>query len=563
MFIVFEGIDGSGKTTLSNRLAKRLSRLGYRVVHARAGGELQSAVARRVREVTRDAALLEMSSRAELFLNLARDAQQVEEIVKPALARGEICIADRYLYSQRALSGFGRGLPDDALSPALDAAAQGIWPDLVVLIDVEPELARWRKRLGKILDGRERQAESRKGLCGAGLAYRVREGYLAMARADPARWLVLENTHVPLWQLEQHVLEVVLARLEGREVPRWPAYAPRRPPVATAATAEAAFFDALDDLEAREPQLSALMLMGVAGLRAHQRRLSFAEQHPRLVARTLSGLFDEQSWALRRLLAARAPKEIALTLTGDASAKAMALRRELWPEARAEVLASLKDLADDEAWAMRDAGIEAGALDEVLPSLAGLDVERAWELREQGLTWKLWLETARSLSGVGGERADAMREQIAHRAPLAALRSATGLDSSHLQSLRERYFPLAAKVVLRSLTGVRSAYAYEMRERAAPLTKEALDSVDGLDDEAAWSLRERYASRWPATALSSLEHLADTERGRALIDAVLLACPGRIAVLRNAWAVLSRSHATPAMRPGLREAGMAPADGRI
>src|SRR5690606_19591540 len=78
VFIDFEGIDGSGKTTLSNRLAERLRALGYPVVHAREKGELKSALARNVRELTRDARHLEMGARTEFFLNLARDAQQRE-----------------------------------------------------------------------------------------------------------------------------------------------------------------------------------------------------------------------------------------------------------------------------------------------------------------------------------------------------------------------------------------------------------------------------------------------------------------------------------------------------
>ena len=156
MFIDFEGIDGSGKTTLSNLLAERLRRLGYRVAHAREGGELRSPIARRIRELTRDSKLLEMSPRTEFFLNLARDAQQLEEVIAPALARGEVCISDRYLYSQLALSGGGRGLPWESLEPTCELASQGLWPDLVILVDVEPDLARLRKRLGEplALDGR-------------------------------------------------------------------------------------------------------------------------------------------------------------------------------------------------------------------------------------------------------------------------------------------------------------------------------------------------------------------------------------------------------------------------
>ncbi|MFY0574571.1 dTMP kinase [Cystobacter fuscus] len=163
MFIDFEGIDGSGKTTLSNLLAARLSRLGYKVAHAREGGELRSPVARRIRELTRDASLLEMSPRTEFFLNLARDAQQLEEVIAPALARGEVCISDRYLYSQLALTGGGRGLELESLRAPCELASRGLWPDLVILVDVEPELARLRKRLGKSKGERALDNDSRKG----------------------------------------------------------------------------------------------------------------------------------------------------------------------------------------------------------------------------------------------------------------------------------------------------------------------------------------------------------------------------------------------------------------
>ena len=103
------------------------------MAHAREGGELRSPIARRIRELTRDSTLLEMGPRTEFFLNLARDAQQLEEVIAPALARGEVCISDRYLYSQLALTGGGRGLPESLLGAPCELASQGIWPDLVIL----------------------------------------------------------------------------------------------------------------------------------------------------------------------------------------------------------------------------------------------------------------------------------------------------------------------------------------------------------------------------------------------------------------------------------------------
>ncbi|MBI3185917.1 MAG: dTMP kinase [Myxococcales bacterium] len=565
MFIVFEGIDGGGKTTLSNRLARRLSRLGHRVCHAREGGELQSATARRIRELTRDPRLLEMCPQAEFLLNLARDSQQLDEVIRPALERGEICIADRYLFSQLALTAGGRGLPEGALRPALELASQGVWPDLVVLVDVEPEVARLRKRVAKLSSGREGQPDSRKGLAGAGLAVRARKTYLDLARREPARWLVLDNTSQPLWVVEQQMVEAVLACLEGGSLTagsqrRDPARASHGSPAAgvrvSCEDVEQRFFEALDELEAREPQLCAYLLIGIPGLTAHRRRLSYVEQFPALVARGVAGSRDEESLALRQLLADRAPREVAQGLTGDGSSEAMELRRSLFSAAPAEVLASLKRLDTAEAWEFREQALGAGELAWVLPGLGGLDCERAWELRQRGFEEELPFETARSLSGLSAGRADALREQLFRQDRLAALKSAGGLDSPYIQSLRERLFPLAPKLVLRSMSGVSAPYAYELRERAAPLTKEALDSIDGLDDEAAWALREKYARSWPSTAVSSVKSLSVTPRGRALIDGVLQLFPGRLAVLRNAYAVMAKGLWAEARRTDLPQAAM-------
>ncbi|MFP2902577.1 dTMP kinase, partial [Corallococcus sp. 4LFB] len=314
MFIDFEGIDGSGKTTLSNLLASRLKRLGYKVAHAREGGELQSPTARRIRELTRDARLLEMGPRAEFFLNLARDAQQLEEVIAPALKRGDVCITDRYLYSQLALTGGGRGLKEEQLLPSCELASQGLWPDLVILVDVDPDLARLRKRLGKVQSGKVNDTDSRKGLVGAGLAVRVREAFLAQARRDPARWIILENNDQPLRVLEQRLVEAVVARLEGREQPVQrlvPAPTPPPPGVASVDDVEERFFHAVDGLEAREPQLAAWLLNGIPGLPAHQRRLAYAERLPGLVARSLTGLDDDTAWTLRDVLSASVPVDVA------------------------------------------------------------------------------------------------------------------------------------------------------------------------------------------------------------------------------------------------------------
>lgn len=550
MFIDFEGIDGSGKTTLSNLLAARLRRLGHKVAHAREGGELQSPIARRIRELTRDSRLLEMGARTEFFLNVARDAQQLEEIIAPALARGEVCISDRYLYSQLALSGGGRNLPLPELEPVCEMASKGIWPDLVILVDVEPDLARLRKRLGKLKEGRSNDSDSRKGLVGAGLAVRVREAFLEMARKDPSRWLIIENNDQPLWVLEQRIVDAVVARLEGRE-PQVQRIVPVSPVAAgpvTVDSVEERFFLALDSLEVREPSLSVWMLGGLPGLAAHQRRLAAVERFPGLAVRSLLGLEDEASWALRELLAKVVPVDVAISLGTSTSPRAMALREQLYPLAPAEVLAGLKRNESAAAWALRERGLQERRLAEVLLSLAGVEGAAAGSIREQGMQKKLYTEVARSLTGLSGERVDAHREVLLKHDRLAVLRSINGLDSPFASGLRAQLAGKALKLVLRSLNGLTTEESFVLREHGAPLTKEAIDSLDGLDDPRAWQLREAYAERWPATVLSSLKGLPMSARAEALITRILGAGPARLPLLRNAYSVIATSQEQPAER---------------
>lgn len=562
MFIDFEGIDGSGKTTLSNLLAERLRRMGHRVTHAREGGELKATIARRLRELTRDPSLLEMCARTEFLLNVARDAQQLEEVIRPALARGEVVIADRYLYSQLAHSHAGRGLPREALDPVLELAAQGVWPDLVILVDVDPELARLRKRVLRLgLD--ELEPGSRKGLVGAWLAVRVREAFLQMASKDRQRWLVVENDHQPLSALADRIVEAVRARLEGREpeVQRINAGSTQRPAVCLQ-NLEATFFTAVDELELREPDLALYLLTGVPGARAHQRRLRFVDQKPGAVARTLLGLGDPESEQLRELLAKAAPREVLASLGADPSLRAMALREALFEVAPRQAVIGLKGMDSDRAWALRERAVRQGDVEGVLFGLSGVDSDRSWALRTMALERRLWTALARSLTGVAGERADALRAELVSRDRLAVLRSTTGLETPFARTLRESLYEMAPKVVLRSLTGIDAPWAWRMRAEQAPRTKEALDSVDGMSVPQAWALRERFWYLWPSTAISSLRELALTARGQALIEQVLSHNPGRVAVLRNAYLALARVGAMPETNadggPGPR-AGAGPA----
>src|SRR5690349_13467823 len=117
MFVVFEGIDGSGKTTLSNLVANRLREGGLAVKHLRADGKFASSVTEALRDLGRDARNLHLTREAEFFLYVARDVQLIAEVMKPALAETDVVIADRFLYTAEVLGRSGRHLPESLTAP--------------------------------------------------------------------------------------------------------------------------------------------------------------------------------------------------------------------------------------------------------------------------------------------------------------------------------------------------------------------------------------------------------------------------------------------------------------
>src|SRR4029077_335212 len=152
MFVVFEGIDGSGKTTISNLVAQKLRQGGVSVRHVREGGQFASRVTQSIRDLCRDSRNLAITPRTELVLYLAREVQLLEEVVAPALDQADLVIADRFFYTAEVLACHGRGLPEQTMRALIDAARDRagrtnsggatIEPDLVVLVDVDPSVAR-------------------------------------------------------------------------------------------------------------------------------------------------------------------------------------------------------------------------------------------------------------------------------------------------------------------------------------------------------------------------------------------------------------------------------------
>lgn len=181
LYITFEGGDGAGKTTQAELLGSWLENRGYEVVRTRDPGGTE--LGRAVREL-----LLHgnhVDERAEALLYAADRAQNIAEIVRPALDRGAAVVQDRYIDSSLAYQGAGRELPSAEIRELSEWATQGLWPGLTVLLDVTPELAASRRdAAGQRADRLEREAVE--------FHNRVREGFLALAEGEPERFLVLD-----------------------------------------------------------------------------------------------------------------------------------------------------------------------------------------------------------------------------------------------------------------------------------------------------------------------------------------------------------------------------------
>jgi dTMP kinase len=190
LFVVFEGGEGSGKSTQVERLAARLNREGRDVVVTREPGATDVGVRIRSLLLDRhddsDAAGVVLTPRAEALLYAADRAHHVASVVRPGLAVGSVVISDRYVDSSLAYQGAGRILPVNEVFWLSTWATGGLQPDLVVLLDVDPAIG-----LARIADrgGADR-------LEGETVAFheRVRYAFLDLAAADPRRYLVIDGT---------------------------------------------------------------------------------------------------------------------------------------------------------------------------------------------------------------------------------------------------------------------------------------------------------------------------------------------------------------------------------
>lgn len=180
-FVVLEGVEGAGKTTQARMLSEWLEAAGVAHVLAREPGGTE--VGEAIREVVQDRPELAVPHETELLLYVAARSAFVHEIVRPALARGELVIADRFSWSTFAYQGYGRGLELDAVRAVNAFGTGGLEPDLYLVFDLAVSAGRARQAASGKSDDRIEQA-------GETFLERVREGYREMTAAEPRAHLI-------------------------------------------------------------------------------------------------------------------------------------------------------------------------------------------------------------------------------------------------------------------------------------------------------------------------------------------------------------------------------------
>lgn len=202
-FITLEGIEGCGKTTQMTLVRDLLLSEGMEVVTTMEPGE--GPIGRGIRDQLLSHHDEPLDPVAELMLYLADRAQHVTRLLGPALEGGKIVLCDRYADSTLAYQGYGRGLPLEMIDSMNDLATRGLLPDLTFLLDCPPEIG-----LNRIVGGLDRMESQ-----GLSFHQRVRDGYLALSKKAPERFVVIDAT-----QPADVVFDQILLNLKERGILR-------------------------------------------------------------------------------------------------------------------------------------------------------------------------------------------------------------------------------------------------------------------------------------------------------------------------------------------------------
>ena len=204
MFITLEGPEGGGKTSQLPELAAYLRAVGYDVIVTREPGG--TAVGDQIREILMNLNNISIVPRTEILLFLAARAQHVDEFIRPALEAGKVVLCDRFSDSTLAYQGYGHNTDLNTLQALLDFSTSGLKPDLTLLVDVPVEVGIERKRRNNSEWNRLDDYELAFHQC-------VREGYFALAEAEPNRWVIIDATQDKK-DVQNELRKAILGRLE-------------------------------------------------------------------------------------------------------------------------------------------------------------------------------------------------------------------------------------------------------------------------------------------------------------------------------------------------------------
>jgi len=202
VFITFEGIEGSGKTTQAQLLRDFLVNKGYRVTFTREPG--WGILGRLIRRMLLEERNLELDPVAELCLFCADRAQHVKELLKPRLKAGDIVICDRFADSTVVYQGYGRGLDIELVKKVANASTLGLKPDITLLLNLPVKIALSRIRNRESMTKFEEEPLE--------FHERIRQGYLFIAQKEPDRIKVI-NAARGIDQIREEITDIVLTRL--------------------------------------------------------------------------------------------------------------------------------------------------------------------------------------------------------------------------------------------------------------------------------------------------------------------------------------------------------------
>jgi dTMP kinase len=213
-FITFEGLDGTGKSTQMRKLAAVLREAGHKVVETREPGG--TATGEKIRKVLLDSGTAGLSPLAEMALMFASRAQHIAEVIEPGLAAGSIVLCDRFTDSTEAYQGSGRRLGTEAVLDLHRVLCGDLKPDLTILMDSDPHasVSRARRRNQKASKSSSHgHDENRFEQETRAFFGRVREGFMAIAKREPARVVLVDARGTP-GQTHGKIVELVRRKVK-------------------------------------------------------------------------------------------------------------------------------------------------------------------------------------------------------------------------------------------------------------------------------------------------------------------------------------------------------------